>query len=51
MLGVTAAPAGTWVALPARMGEHDADAIGAAARRLEVEGVMDLRGGEARVRQ
>jgi A/G-specific adenine glycosylase len=48
---VTAAPAGVWVALPARLGEHDADAIGAAARKLEREGFMDLRGGEARVRQ
>jgi hypothetical protein len=47
---VTAAPAGSWVALPARLGEHDADAIGATARKLEREGFMDLRGGEARVR-
>ena len=48
---VTAAPAGSWVPLPARLGEHDADAIEAAARGLEREGFMDLRGGEARVRQ
>ena len=48
---VTAAPAGSWVPLPERLGEHDADAIAGAARRLEREGFMDLRGGEARVRQ
>jgi hypothetical protein len=33
------------------LGEHDADAIGAAARKLEREGFMDLRDGEARARQ
>jgi A/G-specific adenine glycosylase len=48
---VSAAPAGVWVPLPARLGEHDADAIGAAARKLEREGFMDLRDGEARARQ
>jgi len=48
---LTAAPAGTWVPLPERMGQHDADAIGAAARRLEREGFVDLRAGEARVRR
>ena len=48
---VTSAPAGSWVALPDRLGEHDADAIGAAARGLEIDGFMDLRGGEARVRE
>lgn len=47
---VTAAPAGSWVPLPERLGDHDADAIGIAARGLEREGFMDLRGGEARVR-
>ncbi len=48
---VTAAPAGAWVPLPERLGEHDADAVGAAARGLEREGFLDLRSGEARVRQ
>ena len=48
---VAAAPAGAWVPLPARLGEHDADAIETAARKLEQEGFMDLRGGDARVRQ
>ena len=48
---VTAAPDGHWVALPDRMGDHDADAIVAAARGLEREGFLELRGGEARVRQ
>jgi hypothetical protein len=48
---VTAAPPGIWVPLPARMGDHDADAIGAAARKLEREGFMELRGAQARARQ
>ena len=48
---VTAAPAGSWVTLPERLGEHDADAIAGAARRLEREGFMDLRDREARARQ
>jgi A/G-specific adenine glycosylase len=48
---VTAAPAGSWVPLPERLGHHDADAIGEAARRLEREGFLDLEGGEARARQ
>jgi A/G-specific adenine glycosylase len=48
---VAAAPAGSWVPLPERLGDHDADAIVSAARGLEREGFMDLRGGEARVRQ
>ena len=47
---VTEAPAGTWVPLPERLGDHDADAISLAARSLEREGFLDLRGGEARVR-
>jgi A/G-specific adenine glycosylase len=47
---VTAAPAGTWVPLPERLGEHGTDAIGAAARGLEREGFLDLRPGAARVR-
>jgi len=47
---LTAAPAGTWLPLPDRLGGHDADAIGAAARGLEGEGFLELRGGEARVR-
>jgi A/G-specific adenine glycosylase len=48
---LTAAPAGTWLPLPERLGRHDADAIGAAVRGLEREGFLDLRAGEARVRQ
>ena len=47
---LTKAPMGAWVPLPDRLGDHDADAIGAAARRLEREGFLDLRPGEARVR-
>jgi A/G-specific adenine glycosylase len=48
---VTEAPVGAWVPLPERLGEHDSDAIALAARGLEREGFLDLRGGEARVRQ
>jgi A/G-specific adenine glycosylase len=48
---VAGAPAGTWVALPERLGHHDADAIHLAARGLEREGFLDVRGGQARVRQ
>lgn len=48
---VTAAPAGTWVPLPERLGNHDADAVAAAARGLEREGFLDLGAGSARVRQ
>ena len=47
---VTEAPPGTWVPLPERLGEHDAEAISLAARGLEREGFFDLRAGEARVR-
>jgi A/G-specific adenine glycosylase len=47
---VTAAPTGTWVPLPERLGDHDSNAIGIAARGLERDGFLDLRGGEARVR-
>jgi A/G-specific adenine glycosylase len=46
---VTAVPAGAWVPLPERLGEHDADAIDLAARGLEREGFLDLRAGKARV--
>jgi hypothetical protein len=48
---VAAVPAGTWVALPERLGHHDADAIHVAARGLEREGFIDLLAGQARVRQ
>ena len=48
---VTAAPAGTWVPLPERLGGHDADAIRRGGAALEREGFMDIRGVEARVRQ
>lgn len=47
---VAAAPAGAWVALPDRLGVHDAAAIGAAARALDCEGFFDLRAGAARIR-
>jgi len=48
---VAEAPAGTWVALPERLGDHDAQAIHVAARSLEREGFLDLQSGHARVRQ
>ena len=48
---LVAAPAGTWVAMPDHLGQHDGDAIGRAARGLERDGFLELRGGEARVRQ
>ena len=47
---VAAAPAGTWVPLPERLGHHEADAISVAAQGLEREGFLDLRPGAARVR-
>jgi A/G-specific adenine glycosylase len=48
---VTAAPMGTWVPLPDRLGHHDADAIALAVRGLERDGFLDVRPGAARVRQ
>jgi A/G-specific adenine glycosylase len=48
---LAAAPLGDWVPLPDRLGAHDADAIGAAARRLEHEGFLDLSAGAARLRE
>jgi len=50
LAAVTSVPAGTWVALPDRLGLHDAAAIDAAARALDREGFLDLRAGAARVR-
>lgn len=50
LAAVTSVPAGTWVALPERLGLHDAEAIDAAARALNREGFLDLRAGAARVR-
>jgi A/G-specific adenine glycosylase len=47
---LTAAPAGVWIPLPERLGDHDAEAIGSAAQSLEVEGFLDLRAGDVRVR-
>jgi A/G-specific adenine glycosylase len=47
---VTATPTGTWIRLPERLGDHDRDAIRAAARALEREGFLELRADEARVR-
>jgi A/G-specific adenine glycosylase len=48
---VTAAPMGTWVSLPERLGHHDAHAIALAVRGLEREGFLDVRPGAARVRE
>jgi len=50
LAAVTSVPAGTWVALPDRLGLHDASAIDAAAQALDREGFLDLRAGAARVR-
>lgn len=50
LAAVTSVPAGTWVALPERLGLHDAEAIDAAARALNREGFLDLRAGAARIR-
>lgn len=50
LAAVTAAPAGTWIPLPDRLGVHDAEAIAAAARALHREGFLDLRAGAARIR-
>jgi A/G-specific adenine glycosylase len=47
---MTAAAPGEWVRLPDELGAHDGAAIGLAARRLENEGFLDLRGEEARLR-
>jgi A/G-specific adenine glycosylase len=47
---VIAGRPGEWVLLPDRLGGHDRDAIGLAARGLEREGFLDLRSGSARVR-
>lgn len=48
---LTSSPAGEWVPLPDRLGHHDADAIAMAARDLEREGFLELRGREARLRE
>jgi A/G-specific adenine glycosylase len=47
---VTEAPAGAWVELPRDLGEHDTDAIAAAARDLERDGFFDLSDRSARIR-
>ena len=47
---LTSAPAGTWVQLPDRLGDHDSAAIGAVAQGLERDGFLDLCAWEARVR-
>ncbi len=41
---------GAWVALPVRLGDHDADAIACAARGLERDGFLELAGGSVRLR-
>ena len=46
----TGVPAGTWVELPDHIGDHDSEAIAAAARDLRREGFLELRPGEARLR-
>jgi A/G-specific adenine glycosylase len=48
---LTGAAAGAWVELPDRLGHHDSHAIAAAARDLEAEGFLVLRGREARLRE
>lgn len=47
----TDAPDGAWLPLPERLGAHGRSAILAAAETLEQEGFLDVRGGQARVRQ
>jgi A/G-specific adenine glycosylase len=47
---VTEAPAGTWVELPRDLGEHDTDAIAAAACDLERDGFFELSDRSARIR-
>ncbi|MCJ7712692.1 MAG: A/G-specific adenine glycosylase [Chloroflexi bacterium] len=47
---LTGASPGAWIPLPLRMGDHDAEAILAAARSLEREGFLELLDGCARVR-
>jgi len=46
----TAAPGDAWLPLPDRLGVHDRDAIRVAARSLELEGFVELRDDEVRVR-
>ena len=46
----TGVPAGAWVELPDHIGDHDSEAIAAAARDLRREGFLELRPGEARLR-
>ncbi len=50
LAAVTSVPAGTWVALPDRLGLHDATAIEVAARALDREGFLHLRAGAVRIR-
>ena len=47
---VTRAPDGTWVALPDRLGVHDAFAIHSAARSLEAEGFLEVEDARIRIR-
>lgn len=44
------APEGAWQPLPVRLGEHERDAIAAAALSLEREGFIEVHEGHARVR-
>jgi A/G-specific adenine glycosylase len=48
---VTHAPDGAWVALPDRLGVHDAFAVQAAARRLEAEGFLEIDDARVRIRE
>ena len=47
---LTEAPAGVWVELPRRLGEHDAAAIAMAALGLERDGIFELNERSARIR-
>lgn len=47
---LTEAPAGTWVELPRKLGEHDADAVAMAALGLERDGIFELSERSARIR-
>ena len=47
---LTEAPAGAWVELPRRLGEHDAAAISMAALGLERDGIFEVKERSARIR-
>ena len=51
LLSTVVAGAGSWVALPDDLGEHDRDAVALAAAGLARDGFIDLQQGFARVRE